>query len=71
MNSSVAGQAVNPLTCSPFEKRIEQDTLSLTGLISLIIVNILACPVTVVLNMFVMASLKMKRRLREQKSNIL
>ena len=24
MNSSVEGQAVNPLTCSPFEKGIEQ-----------------------------------------------
>ena len=71
MNSSVQGQAVNPLTCSPFEIRIGRAAFSLAGLIFIIIVNILTFPAAVVLNMFVMAAVKMKRRLREQKSNIL
>ena len=65
MNSSLEGQAINPLTCSPFQKRIERDIFSSTGIIFLIIVNILTCPASVVLNMFVMAEMKMKRRLRE------
>ena len=72
MNSSVEGQAVNRLICSPFEKRIKRDTFSsVAGLIFLIIVNILAFPTVVLLNVFVMAAVKTKRRLREQKSNIL
>ena len=71
MNSSLEGQAINPITCSPFQKRIERDIFSSTGIIFLTIVNILTCPAAVVLNMFVMAAVKMKRRLREQKSNIL
>ena len=72
MNSSVEGQAVNRLICSPFEKRIKRDTFSsVAGLIFLIIVNILAFPTAVLLNVFVMAAVKTKRRLREQKLNIL
>ena len=70
MNSSLEGQALNPLTCSPFQKRIERDIFSSTDIIFLIIVNILTCPAAVVLNMFVVAAVKMKRRLREQESNI-
>ena len=71
MNSSVESQAVNPSTCSPFETRNERDIFSFAGQIFLIIVNILTFPAAVVLNLFVMAAVKMKRRLRQQKSNIL
>ena len=71
MNSSVESQAVNPSTCSPFETRNERDIFSFAGQTFLIIVNILTFPAAVVLNLFVMAAVKMKRRLRQQKSNIL
>ena len=66
------GQAEKSFVCSPFKKGIERDSFStVAGLIFLIIVNILASPTSVVLNLFVMAAVKTKRRLREQKSSIL
>ena len=72
MNSNMERQAAKSFVCSPFEKGIDRDTFSsVAGLIFLIIVNILASPTAVVLNVFVMAAVKTKRRLREQKSNIL
>ena len=72
MNSNMESQAAKSFVCSPFEKGIEGDNFSqVAGLIVLIIVNILASPTVVVLNVFVMAAVKTKRRLREQKSNIL
>ncbi|XP_068677192.1 5-hydroxytryptamine receptor 1D-like [Montipora foliosa] len=40
-------------------------------IISIVLVNILACPPTVVLNMLVMVAVKVKSRLRTNKSNIL
>ena len=50
---------------------LNQSPLVRSVIISIVLVNILACPPTVVLNMLVMVAVKVKSRLRTNKSNIL
>ena len=52
-------------------RTLNQSPLVRSAIISIVLVNILACPPTVVLNMLVMVAVKVKSRLRTNKSNIL
>lgn len=68
-NNNISFKCRSLLTVN--RKMLNQSPSVRSFIISIVLVNILACPPTVVLNMLVMVAVKLKSRLRANKSNTL